>query len=234
LARVINETVSRGGSVLIPAFAVDRTEIVLHLIKQLRDAGEIPDVPVFVDSPMALEALRVYQAAFAGHASDTRPDLGSDPFGLEYVRLAASVEDSMRLNHPCRPCIIVSASGMASGGRVVHHLAHMVGERRNTVVWVGYQALGTRGYDLVHGASSIKVLGRYVPVRARVESFDGMSVHADEDELISWLSDGTSVPDVVYVVHGDEPARSLLADRIKRDLGWLTVLPRQAEIVRVD
>ena len=234
LGRVVTETIAHRGSVLIPAFAVDRTEIVLHLLKRLRDAAEIPSVPVFVDSPMALKALDTYQHAIATRSSDVRPDLGADPLGLEHVQLAGSVEESMALNHPAQPCIIVSASGMASGGRVVHHLAHLLSDPRNTVVCVGYQAIGTRGYDLVHGAPAIKLLGHYVPVRARIESLDGMSVHADEGELFTWLRDGEGVPDVVYIIHGDEAARSSLADRIVRDLGWLAVLPRHGEIVRVD
>ena len=163
-----------------------------------------------------------------------RPDLGADPLGLEHVQLAGSIEESMAPEPSSQPCIIVSASGMASGGRVVHHLAHLLSDLRNTVVCVGYQAIGTRGYDLVHGASAIKLLGHYVPVRARIESLDGMSVHADEGELLAWLRDGEGVPDVVYIIHGDEAARSSLADRIVRDLGWLAVLPRHGEIVRVD
>jgi metallo-beta-lactamase family protein len=234
LGDVIRETVSHRGSVLIPAFAVDRTEIVLHLLKQLREDGAIPDVPVFVDSPMALRALEVYQRAFDQHAADVRPNLGPDPLGLEHVRLASTVEESMRLNAPAQPCIIVSASGMASGGRVVHHLAHLAADARNTIVVVGYQAIGTRGYDLVHGSPTIKALGRYFRVRARVESFDGLSVHADEDEMLAWLGAGEGQPEVVYVVHGDEAARSSLAERITRELGWLAVLPRHGEVVRVD
>jgi metallo-beta-lactamase family protein len=189
---------------------------------------------VFVDSPMALRALQVYQKAFEDHAPDVRPNLGADPLGLEHVHLASTVEESMRLNAPAQPSIIVSASGMASGGRVVHHLAHLAADARNTIVIVGYQAIGTRGYDLVHGSSAIKALGRYVRVRARIESFDGLSVHADEDEMLAWLSNGEGEPEVVYVVHGDEPARSSLADRISAELGWLAVLPRHSEVVRVD
>lgn len=236
LADVISRTVARGGSVLIPAFAVDRTEIVLHALHRLLVEQRIPDVPVFVDSPMALAALRVYVDALAASAEDLRTDLPEDPFGLASVRLAANVDESIALNHPAQPSIIVSASGMASGGRVVHHLAAMAGVSRNTVVLVGFQAPGTRGADLAAGAHQLKALGRYVPVRCRVEVFQGMSVHADADELVGWLAGGPDLPapDVCYVVHGERAASRALADRLRAELGWLAVVPVAGEHVRLD
>jgi metallo-beta-lactamase family protein len=236
LAEVISSTVARGGSVLIPAFAVDRTEIVLHALHRLRAEQRIPDVPVFVDSPMALAALRVYVDALAASAEDLRTDLPADPFGLGTVRLAATVDESIALNHPSCPSIIVSASGMASGGRVVHHLAAMAGERRNTVLLVGFQAPGTRGADLAAGARQLKALGRYFPVRCQVEVFQGMSVHADADELVGWLAGGPhlTAPDVCYVVHGERAASRALADRLQAELGWLAVVPAEGELVRLD
>ena len=237
LGEVVTRTIRRGGSVLIPAFAVDRTEVVLRALHRLRAAGAIPPAPVYVDSPMALAALEVYRRAIAGHWPDVRPDLEPDPFGLADVVLAASVEESTALNDPRQPSIIVSASGMASGGRVVHHLAHLAEDRHSCVVLVGFQAPGTRGHDLAHGATQFKALGRYVAVRCAVEVFEGMSVHADADELVGWLAGpegGVPAPQVCYVVHGEADSAAALAGRLRSELGWLAVVPGDGEIVRVD
>ena len=237
LGEVVSRTVRRGGSVLIPAFAVDRTEIVLQALQRLLSAGAIPLVPVFVDSPMALAALQLYRRAVEGSDPDVRTDLPADPFGLDRVHLAASVDESIALNFPRQPCVIISASGMASGGRVVHHLAHLAADRRNTVVLVGFQAPGTRGFDLAHGASQLKALGRYLPVRCEVAVLEGMSVHADADDLVRWLAGApgeVAPPAACYVVHGEEESSAVLADRLQHELGWLAVVPHQGEIVRLD
>jgi metallo-beta-lactamase family protein len=220
--------------VLIPAFAVDRTEVVLHALARLRREAAIPDVPVHVDSPMALAALDIYRRAVEAGADDVRDDLPPDPFDLGDVRLAATVEESMELNEPRQPCIIVSASGMASGGRVVHHLAHLAPDRRNTVVLAGFQAPGTRGHDLAHGATQVKALGRYWPVRCDVEVFQGFSVHADADDLVRWLHGDGSTPEACYVVHGERHSAEALAARLRAELGWLAVRPEDGEVVRVD
>ena len=234
LAEVVTRTIRRGGSVLIPAFAVDRTEVVLHALARLRREAAIPDVPVHVDSPMALAALDIYRRAVEAGADDVRDDLPPDPFDLGDVRLAATVEESMELNEPRQPCIIVSASGMASGGRVVHHLAHLAPDRRNTVVLAGFQAPGTRGHDLAHGATQVKALGRYWPVRCDVEVFQGFSVHADADDLVRWLHGDGSTPEACYVVHGERHSAEALAARLRAELGWLAVVPEDGEVVRVD
>ena len=235
LGAVISRTVRRGGSVLIPAFAVDRTELVLTALDRLHAAGAIPPLPVFVDSPMALAALQVYREAIAAGAPDVRPDLAPDPFGLSRVHLAASVDESIALNHPAAPCVIVSASGMASGGRVVHHLAALAPDTRNTVAIVGFQAPGTRGYDLAQGALQVKAFGRYVPIRCDVEVFEGMSAHADADGLLHWLASSPGpAPEACFVVHGEPASSQTLAGRIRRELGWLAVTPQHGEIVRLD
>ena len=235
LGSVISRTLAHGGSVLIPAFAVDRTEVVLAALQRLRVAGAIPAAPVFLDSPMALAALQVYRAAIQASAPDVRSDLPADPFGLAHVSLAATAEESMQLNAPRVPSIIVSASGMVSGGRVVHHLAHLAEDWRNTVVLVGFQAPGTRGFDLAGGARQVKALGRYVPIRCTVETFESLSVHADSDELGGWLAEGPAPPPTTcYLVHGESTAARALADRIRSELGWLAVVPEHGELVRVD
>ncbi len=235
LAEVITRTVGRGGSVVIPAFAVDRTEVVLMALRQLTEQGRIPRIPVHVDSPMALRALGIYREGLAARHPDVRPDLGPDTlvFDPGDLREAHSAEESIALNDPDEPCIIVSASGMATGGRVVHHLKHLMPDPRNAIVLVGYQAQGTRGRDLVEGATQLKMHGRYVPVRAEVAQVDGFSVHADAEELLGWLAAAPRVPDVVYVVHGEPQASQGLAGRIRAELGWLAVVPRDGERVRL-
>jgi len=233
LAEVVTRTIERGGTVLIPAFAVDRTEIVLLALDRLMDAGRIPQVPVHVDSPMALRALGVYRRALAAGDPELRTDLEPGALDPRDVREARTSEQSMALNRPAMPCIIVSASGMASGGRVVHHLRHLLPDRDNSVVLVGYQAAGTRGRDLVDGATEVKMHGRYVPVRAEIVQIDGFSVHADADEILGWLASTPSPPKVLYVVHGELKSSAALAARVRSELGWLTVVPHDGERVRL-
>jgi metallo-beta-lactamase family protein len=233
LAEAITRTVERGGSVVIPAFAVDRTEVLLLTLRDLMTAGRIPSVPVHVDSPMALRGLAVYRRAlFEGHA-DVRPDLPPDLFEWPALHAAHSAAESQALNDPARPCIIVSASGMATGGRVLHHLKHLLPGREHSVLLVGYQAVGTRGRQLAEGADNVKIHGEYVPVRAEVVDVAGFSVHADADELLGWLGSAPEPPQVVYVVHGEPAASAALAQRIGRELGWLAVVARDGERVRV-
>ncbi|GAA4381857.1 MBL fold metallo-hydrolase [Nocardioides caricicola] len=232
LASAVRRTVARGGSVLIPAFAVDRTELVLIELHRLMSTGQIPRVRVHLDSPMALAALAVYRRAFAG-ARRSGPDLRT-AIGELHLEAVADAAASIRLNQPTEPCIIISASGMATGGRVVHHLAHQLPDPRNCVVLTGYQAVGTRGRQLLDGARELKIHGRYVPVRAEVVDVPTFSVHADADELMAWLCSAPSAPDVVYVVHGEPQSSAALARRIRTDLGWLAVVPRLDERVRLD
>jgi metallo-beta-lactamase family protein len=237
LAATINRTLDRGGNVLIPAFAVDRTEVMLHHLARLVRTGRIPrDVPVYVDSPMALSALEVYRRAFDRHDPDIRPDAGSaeDQFAVPGLREVREVEESKALNQPHAPSIVVSASGMATGGRVVHHLAHWLPDARNTVLLVGYQAQGTRGRQLLEGATELKMLGRYVPVRAEIVDFPQFSVHADAAELLDWVAAAAEPPDTVYVVHGEAPASAALARDIREKLVWNAVVPRHGERVRLD
>ena len=229
----INRTLDRGGSVLIPAFAVDRTEVILRTLAGLRKAGSIPSVPVLVDSPMALAALRVYQRAITAGDPELRPEIiaegpaALDPGGLEELR---TKEESMTANHPARPSLIVSASGMATGGRVLHHLRHLLPERRNTVLIVGFAAAGTRARDLVSGARTIKIHGDYVPVRAEVAAVDAFSAHADAGEVLDWLR-AAPAPRTSYVVHGEAAAAMSLRDRMDSELGWSAVVPVAGERV---
>ena len=236
LARSISETVAGGGSVLIPAFAVDRTEVLLHHLTQLSRSGRLPEgLQIFVDSPMALSALDVYRAAIARGDADIRPELHgvNDFFDVPNLHEVRDVEGSKALNHPSRPSIVISAAGMASGGRVVHHLANGLPDQRNTVILVGYQAIGTRGRQLLDGATELKMMGRYVRVRARIVNLAMFSVHADGGELLDWVARAPRTPESVYVVHGEPDASAELANAITKTLDWTAVVPRFGEIVRL-
>lgn len=231
LADAVCRTIARGGSVIIPAFAVDRTEVMLVALHELREAGEIPDVPIHLDSPMGLQALSVYRRAV--DRDEYRPGAPAAALSNPALHFAASTEESIRLNAPAEPCIIVSSSGMATGGRVLHHLRTMLPDRANSVILVGYQAVATRGRDLLEGARQVKIHGMYVPVRAEIVDLSGFSVHADADELIDWLARCPAEPDVVYLVHGEPESSAALAARIAEDLQWTAVVARDGELVRL-
>lgn len=234
LASAVRRTAARGGTVLVPAFAVDRTELVLLELHRLRAAGRIPALPVYVDSPMALESLEVYRRAARDPASNMRRGLPGDVLDLPEVHAVREAAESERLNRPAYPCILVSASGMATGGRVVHHLRHQLPEPRNTVVLTGFQAAGTRGRQLLEGVRQIKMYGRYIPVHAEIVQIPDFSVHADADEIVAWLGRAPEPPKTAYVVHGEPHANEALARRIREDLGWCVVAPRYGERVRLD
>ena len=230
---IIKETVARGGSVLIPAFAVDRTEVILMQIREQMEQGLIPRVPVYVDSPMALTSLDFYRAAIDTHETEIQPELattweGRDPFDPGTLHEMRSVEQSKSLNDVHTSSIIVSASGMASGGRVVHHLARMLPDPKNTVMLVGYQAAGTRGRLLESGADEVRIHGEMVPVEAQISKVGTFSVHADADELIEWLKPGEK-PEKVFVVHGETGAAETFAERMHSQLGWNTIVPKNDE-----
>jgi metallo-beta-lactamase family protein len=231
LAEAIRRTAHRGGSVLIPAFAVDRTEVLLVELAKLREDGRIPELPIVIDSPMALACLRVYREARDKGWPEMRTDLpGPDPFDPDRLVEVRTAEESSRWNDPRSPAIIVSASGMASGGRVLHHLRHMLPNHRHTVAIVGFAAAGTRARQLLQGATEIKIHGRYVPVHADVVSLDAFSAHADVDELFAWAT-AAPAPSTCYVVHGEERASHALVDRLHTETDWTAVVPAQGEHV---
>jgi metallo-beta-lactamase family protein len=232
LADVIRRTVRRGGSILLPAFAVDRTEVVLQAVTDLMRAGRIPELPVFVNSPMALAALDVYRNP--RYADELRPELDVAGFvDLPRLREVRSTEDSIRLNHPEVPCLIISASGMATGGRVLHHLEHLLPDHRNAVVLTGYQAVGTRGRALADGASHLKLHGREIPVRAEIVVDEEFSVHADRSELLDWLAALEPAPRQVFTVHGDADSAHALAREVHARFGWPARAAVLDEVVRV-
>ncbi|MEV0173561.1 MBL fold metallo-hydrolase [Streptomyces sp. NPDC050803] len=235
-ADVVTRTLARGGTVVIPAFALDRTEVVLHELAELRRTGRLPAaVPVYVDSPMALAALDVYRDALLTRAPELRPEIalaGTAALSPEPFHPVRSIQESVDLSRTSGPAVIVSASGMATGGRVLHHLRRLLPDPRNAVVVVGFAAQGTRARDLVDGAKVLKMFGEYVPVRARVADVPHFSAHADAGQVIEWLR-GAPAPHTTYLVHGEPDAAEALRDRIDRTLGWTAVVPRSGERVLV-
>jgi metallo-beta-lactamase family protein len=237
LADAVSRTASRGGTVLIPAFAVDRTEVLLVHLARLMRAGAIPELPVRVDSPMALAALAVYRRAIEEAWPEVRPDHvtgnGDDPFEVGTLEEVHDVERSKAITADRYPSIVISASGMATGGRVLHHLAARLPDTRNTVVLAGFQAAGTRGRRLAEGAREIKLLGQYVPVRADVVDLPGLSVHASGTELVEWVCGSDEPPGSVFCVHGEPDAADALRAALDARLGGPVVVPRHLERVLV-
>jgi metallo-beta-lactamase family protein len=230
LADAVRRTVARGGSVLIPAFAVDRTEIVLRTLSEMRQNGRIPDVPIIVNSPMASSALEIYRRSH----DELRPDLDAEDFAkIPNLVEVRSAEDSMALTRGRRrdPSIIISASGMATGGRVLHHLERMLPDPRDCIVLSGYQAVGTRGRALLEGAKQLKLHGAYVPVKAEIVNDAEFSVHADASDLIDWLRDLQPAPTTVFVTHGEEVPAESFAERVRTELGLSAVVPDYGEKV---
>ena len=229
-------TAERGGMVVIPSFAVDRTEVILFHLRRLTRAGRIPNLPVYVDSPMALATLAIYRRALADGSPEVQAALrgADDPFDPGRLIEARRVEESIAINEQRGPGVIISASGMATGGRVLHHLAQRLPEPLNTILLVGFQAEGTRGRALADGATAIKMLGRYVAVRADVVDVPAFSVHADQREILAWLKATPRAPEVTFVVHGEPPAAAALQSGIESELGWAAAVPRYLEQVRLD
>jgi metallo-beta-lactamase family protein len=245
LGEIISATAQRGGVVLIPAFAVDRTEIVLHHLDTLLAAGEIPDIPIYVDSPMASSALEVYRSEAMRGSGEFRPEThGVRLFPHLNLTETRSVEESKTLNTLNGPMVIISASGMATGGRILHHLAARLGDDRNAVVLAGFQAPGTRGSRLAAGETSIKLLGGYRPVVAKVHQIS-LSAHADRTELTEWLRAAVHGGDhplgrrtTIYLTHGEPSASAAFAQHLKTvpeiSRRSLVVIPAHGEVVRLD
>ncbi|MAT05649.1 MAG: MBL fold metallo-hydrolase [Acidimicrobiaceae bacterium] len=232
LTLVVNDTARQGGVVIIPAFAVDRTEVVLWHLDQLVERGDIPNLPIFVDSPMASRALDVYRNGRLRGSPEFRPGVADRPlFPSLDITETPTTEASKSLNARHGPFVIVSASGMATGGRVLHHLADRIGDSRNAVVLVGFQAPGTRGDQLRHGADRIKMFGSEYRVAADVVSIE-LSSHADRSELLAWLATADD-PDLVLVNHGEPDAAASLADAVHERLGVPAMVPAPGERVAV-
>ncbi|WP_226609134.1 MBL fold metallo-hydrolase [Marinobacter nauticus] len=229
LEEIITKTVGRGGIVLMPAFAVGRAQMLLYVVHKLMGQGRIPKLPVYLNSPMAIKATEIFCKHHKEHKlNGAQCELIDDK--TVFVR---TVEESIELDAVRYPCVIISASGMASGGRVLHHLKTLLPNPRNSVVFAGFQAPGTRGDVLVHGAESVKIHGEYWPVKAEIHNMDSMSAHGDYREILHWLEQGTLKPEKVYVTHGEAVASDTMRKRISEKFGWDAEVPDLFEEVEI-
>ncbi|ODS97795.1 MAG: mRNA 3'-end processing factor [Lautropia sp. SCN 69-89] len=229
LGRVIRETASRGGTILIPSFAVGRAQTLLYALHRLKQRDEIPEIPVFLDSPMAVDATRLYRRFEHDHRLTPEQCAGM----YRAAKLITTPAESKRLATLHGPLVIISASGMATGGRVLHHLKRVLPDPANHVVFAGFQAPGTRGAHLVAGVREVRIHGEWHPVRAGVTQLDGFSAHADSSELIDWMRGFHSAPKQVYVTHGEPEAADRLRVRIEKELGWRARVPEHMETVEL-
>jgi metallo-beta-lactamase family protein len=234
LAEAIRDTAARGGKLIIPSFAIGRVEELLYWVRRLEREGRVPVMPVYVDSPMAAEALRFYTARVSELDPDIRPAQKElSTFATTRFQIVASTQQSKELTASRRSAIVISSSGMATGGRVLHHMARALPDARNTVLFVGYQAAGTRGRLLVDGAREVKMHGQSVTVNARIAKIDSMSAHADRSEVLRWLGTFPKRPDTLYLVHGEPAPMDTLKSAIEHGLGWHCHAPAHGERVLV-
>jgi metallo-beta-lactamase family protein len=225
LAEVVARTVRRGGTVVIPAFAVGRAQSLLFHLERLKSAGRLGNVPIFLDSPMAIDASEM----LCRHLDDHRLSPEQCKRACAVAHYVRDVEESKALTANPMPKVIISASGMATGGRVLHHLKRYAPDPNNTILFAGFQAAGTRGAAMIGGVERIKIHGEYVPVRAEVENLAMLSAHADADEILRWLGGFERAPRMTFITHGEPTASDALRHRIEEDLGWPCTIPEQAQ-----
>ncbi len=233
MARLIRQTVERGGSVIVPAFAVERTQKFLFLLKELMESGQAPRIPVFADSPMAIDAVEIFLKHTEEFSDDTR-DLVSrygSPLEWQGFNFARTPAESKKINDVRYPCIIVSSNGMCMGGRIQHHLIQRLPDPRNLILFIGFQAPGTRGRQIKDGEKQVKIYGEIVPVRAQVAALEQFSDHADTPELLEWLHTFKQRPLTTYLVHGEPDSAKALQEAITKSLGWNVEIARWMEKV---
>lgn len=235
LAAVIKKTAERGGSVVVPAFAVERTQKFLFMIKELIESDRMPRLPVYCDSPMAIQAVKIFLKHSEEFSEETRELIAKYGSPLEWpgFTFASTPEESKRINQSQFPSVIISSSGMVTGGRIQHHLAQRLPDPRNTVVFIGFQAPGTRGFSIKTGAPEVKIYGEMVPIRAEIVTFEQFSDHADTPELLEWLRTFTNKPALTFLVHGDADAAAQLRARMAKELGWKTEVAEWMQKVQV-
>jgi len=230
IADIVNRTVKRGGVVVIPSFAVGRAQSLLYYIHTLMQSGRIPEIPVFLDSPMSIEASEL----FCKHHAQARLPKAECRRLCEVARYVESVDESKSLLTMSMPRIIISASGMATGGRILHHLKAFAGNRKNTILFAGFQASGTRGARIVAGEERIKIHGAYIPILAEVHNLEMLSAHADCVEIMDWLGGFKKPPRRTFITHGEPAAADGLRRRIEEDLGWACRVPSLGEKVALE
>ena len=230
LAQVVRSTIERGGKLIIPSFAIGRVEELLYWMRRLEQERRIPVVPVYVDSPMANEALKFYSARITELDEDMRPtEKNVSTFATTRFQTVSSPQQSKELTASRKPSIVISSSGMATGGRVLHHMAAALPDPRNTVLFVGYQAAGTRGRQLVDGARDVRIHGQSISVNARIGKIDSMSAHADRGEIMRWLGTFPAKPGRVCLVHGEPEPMDALKTVIQQRLGWTAETPHHLQ-----
>ena len=234
LATIIRETAARGGKLVIPSFAIGRVEELLYWVRRFEEEHRIPVLPVYVDSPMAAEALKFYAARVSELDAEMQPSYGQVcAFATKRFQTVASPQQSKELTASRKTAIVISSSGMATGGRVLHHLEAVLPDEKNTALFVGYQSAGTRGRKLVDGASEIRIHGRDIAVRAHVAKIDSMSAHADRSEILRWLGTMTSAPGRLCLVHGEPGPMDALKGQIQTSLGWPAYTPQHGETIEL-
>ena len=233
LAAMIRQTVERGGCVVVPCFAVERTQKFVFMLKQLIEAGLIPKIPVYCDSPMAIKAMEIFLKHTEEYSDETRTLIKTygSPLAWQGFHFASTPDESKQINDNHYPSIIISSSGMATGGRILHHLSQRLPDPRNQVIFIGFQAPGTRGFAIKSGAPGVKIFGEMVPIRAQVATLEQFSDHADPPELMQWLRTFKNKPGATYLVHGEPDAAAQLRDQMQRELGWRVEVARWMEKV---
>ena len=229
LAAIVDATIARGGTVVIPTFAVGRAQTLLFHLQRLKETGRLPAVPVFLDSPMAVDASDLFCTAGKDHKLSEEQCRRA----CAIARYTRSVEESQALDRDPKPKIILSASGMATGGRVLYHLKRYASDPKNTILFAGFQAGGTRGAAMLAGATSIKMHGEYVPVGAEVKNLDMLSAHADANEIMRWLRGFKQPPRATFITHGEPVAADALRHRIEEELGWSALVPDHGQQVEL-
>lgn len=226
LEKIINETVSHGGKVLIPSFAVGRTQEIIYIIKKLQQAKKISmDIPVYLNTPMGIDATEIY-TKYANEENFFKDGIDKDSFKLPNLHLVHTQEESKMLNELDRSAIILSASGMMTGGRILHHLKAYGPDLNSTLVLVGFQAEGTRGRNILNGAKSIKIHGLPVALNCKIENIESISAHGDYEDILKWLSLFNRPPRTIFLVHGEQEATLTLAEKIREKLNWNVAIPR--------
>jgi len=233
LAQIVETTAGRGGTIVIPSFAVGRTQELLYLFRELMEQGKMHSIPIHVDSPMGIDVTDIYMRHKEEHDLETLAleSRGIKPFSFPEVHFDRTREQSVALNEAHYPMAIISASGMATGGRVLHHLERCLPDHRNTVLFVGFQGAGTRGQIIKSGAESVKMHGREVRIRARIESMENLSAHADYGEILAWLGRFHKPPGKTFLVHGEPRAAEALQGKISQQLRWNATIPAYLEKV---
>lgn len=231
LESILTNAFQNGGVVLVPSFAIGRTQELLYYIHLLQHDNRLPRIPIFVDSPMATSTTGVYKRSKEDHDDEMKLEIseGHDPLMPDNLNFVRDANQSKALNSQGGPMLIISGSGMATGGRIIHHLKHRLGNPTTTVLFTGFQVSGTLGRRLIDGAESVMIHGVEVPVRAKIDKLNSLSAHADSGEILQWLSYFKSAPRQTFIVHGEPAAQAALQQSIREQLAWSTTIPRQGE-----